>query len=186
MDQKKLLKNIGIGLGAIVFFLVLSYGFVPQVLRGKIVNQSDISGYMGMSHEMSEWNAAHPDDPTYWTDSMFGGMPTTAISTQNGGDYTQSLYNLLLTGKRPATYLFIALLGAFLLMLALGISWPLALGGAVAVAFCSYNFQIIQVGHNTKMQAIAFFPWVLAALVYTYRSTKVKGRWLAKTLLGPI
>ena len=186
MDQKKLLKNIGIGLGAIVFFLVLSYGFVPQVLRGKIVNQSDISGYMGMSHEMSEWNAAHPDDPTYWTDSMFGGMPTTAISTQNGGDYTQGLYDLLLTGKRPATYLFIALLGAFLLMLSLGISWPLALGGAVAVAFCSYNFQIIQVGHNTKMQAIAFFPWVLAALVYTYRSTKVKARWLSKTLLGAV
>ena len=110
MDKKKLLKNIGIALGAVVFFLVLSYGFVPQVLDGKIVNQSDISGYIGMSHEMSEWNAAHPDDPTYWTDSMFGGMPTTAISTQNGGDATQGIYNLLLTGKRPATYLFIALL----------------------------------------------------------------------------
>ena len=186
MAQKKLLKNIGIGLGAIVFFLVLSYGFMPQVLDGKIVNQSDISGFIGMSHEMSEWNAAHPDDPTYWTDSMFGGMPTTAISTQNGGDYTQSIYNLLLTGKRPATYLFITLLGAFLLMLALGISWPLALGGAVAVAFCSYNFQIIQVGHNTKMQAIAFFPWVLAALVYTYRSTKAKSRYLPKVLLGAV
>ena len=186
MDQKKLLKNIGIGIGAIVFFLVLSYGFMPQVLDGKIVNQSDISGFIGMSHEMSEWNAAHPDDPTYWTDSMFGGMPTTAISTQNGGDYTQSIYNLLLTGKRPATYLFITLLGAFLLMLALGISWPLALGGAVAVAFCSYNFQIIQVGHNTKMQAIAFFPWVLAALVYTYRSTKAKSRYLPKVLLGAV
>ena len=184
MDKKKLLKTIGIALGAVVFFLLLSYGFVPQVLQGKIVNQSDISGYMGMSHEMSQWNAAHPDDPTYWTDSMFGGMPTTAISTQNGGDATQGLYDLLLTGKRPATYLFIALLGAFLLMLSLGISWPLALGGAVAVAFCSYNFQIIQVGHNTKMQAIAFFPWVLAALIYTYRSAESKKRWLAKVLLG--
>ena len=186
MDKKKLLKNIGIALGAVVFFLVLSYGFVPQVLDGKIVNQSDISGFVGMSHEMSEWNAAHPDDPTYWTDSMFGGMPTTAISTQNGGDATQGIYNLLLTGKRPATYLFITLLGAFLLMLALGISWPLALGGAVAIAFCSYNFQIIQVGHNTKMQAIAFFPWVLAALVYTYRSIESKSRWLAKVLLGAV
>ena len=153
MDQKKLLKNLGIALGAILFFLVLSYAFVPQVLDGKIVNQSDISGYMGMSHEMSEWNAAHPDDPTYWTDSMFGGMPTTAISTQNGGDATQGIYNLLLTGKRPATYLFIALLGAFLLMLSLGVSWPLAIGGAIAVAFCSYNFQIIQVGHNTTRAA---------------------------------
>jgi len=182
--DKKLLKDIGIALGAVALFLALSYGFVPQVLQGKIVNQSDISGYIGMSREMTEWNAAHPDDPTYWTDSMFGGMPTTAISTQNGGDYTQKLYDLLLTGKRPATYLFIALLGAFLLMLSLGVSWPLALGGAVAVAFCSYNFQIIQVGHNTKMQAIAFFPWVLAALVYTYRSTESKSRALAKMILG--
>ena len=182
--DKKLLKNICIGLGAVVLFLALGYGFVPQVLQGKIVDQSDISGFIGMSHEMAEWNAAHPDDPTYWTDSMFGGMPTTAISTQNGGDATQWIYNLLLTGKRPATYLFIALLGAFLLMLSLGISWPLAIGGAIAVAFCSYNFQIIQVGHNTKMQAIAFFPWVLAALVYTYRSTKAEKRPLARVILG--
>ena len=165
-------KHIGIGLGVIAFFLALSYGFVPQVLDGKIVNQSDISGYVGMSHEMNEWNKAHPDNPTYWTDSMFGGMPTTAISTQNGGDYTQWIYDTLLIGKRPATYLFIALLGAFLLFLALGVSWPIAVGGAIAIAFCSYNFQIIQVGHNTKMQAIAFMPWVLAAVVYTYRTCR--------------
>ncbi len=165
-------KNILIALGVVALFLALSYGFVPQVLDGKIVNQSDISGYVGMSHEMSEWNKAHPDNPTYWTDSMFGGMPTTAISTQNEGDYTEWLYKLLLTGRRPATYLFIALLGAFLLFLALGVNWTVAIGGAIAVAFCSYNFQIIQVGHNTKMQAIAFMPWVLAALVYTYRSCR--------------
>ena len=184
--DKKVLKNIGIAVGAVLFFLVLSYAFMPQVLDGKIVNQSDISGYIGMSQEMSEWNAAHPDDPTYWTNSMFGGMPTTAISTQNGGDATQGIYNLLLAGKRPAPYLFIALLGAFLLMLSLGVSWPLAIGGAVAIAFCSYNFQIIQVGHNTKMQAIAFFPWVLAALVFTYRSIESKSRWLAKVLLGAV
>ena len=184
--DKKLLKNLGIAFGAVLFFLVLSYAFVPQLLQGKIVNQGDISEYTGMSHEMVEWNKAHPDDPTYWTGSMFGGMPTTIISTQNEGDATQHIYNLLLTGRRPATYLFIALLGAFLLMLSLGINWPLAIGGAIAVAFCSYNFQIIQVGHNTKMQAIAFFPWVLAALVYTYRSTESKSRWLAKVLLGSV
>ena len=168
--MKDIWKKVAVAAGIVLLFLALSYGFVPQVLEGKIVNQSDISGYVGMSHEMNEWNAAHPDNPTYWTDSMFGGMPTTAISTQNGGDYTQWMYDVLLSGKRPATYLFIALLGAFLLFLAMGVSVPVAIGGAIAVAFCSYNFQIIQVGHNTKMQAIAFMPWVLAALVFTYKS----------------
>ena len=124
--MKEIWKKIAIGAGVVLVLLGLSYGFVPQVLQGKIVNQSDISGYVGMSHEMNTWNKEHPEDPTYWTDSMFGGMPTTAISTQNGGDYTQVLYDLLFAGKRPATYLFVALLGAFLLMLALGVSWPLA------------------------------------------------------------
>lgn len=191
--DKTILKKIGIALGAVAFFLALSYGFVPKVLQGQIVDQSDISGYIGMSREMTEWNKAHPDDPTYWTDSMFGGMPTTAISTRNTGDLTQGLYDLLLTGKRPATYLFIALLGAFLLMLALGIDWKIAIGGAVAIAFCSYNFQIIQVGHNTKMQAIAFMPWALAAMVFTYRSAlgklssdKDSKGYLPKTVLGAV
>ena len=163
-------KNILICLGIVLGFLVLSYAFVPQLLEGKIVNQSDISGWQGMAHEKVEWDKAHPGEPAAWTGSMFSGMPTTSIQSSTKGDWTQKIYDVLLTGKRPATYLFISLLGAFLLMLAFGVHPLIAAGGAIAVTFCSYNIQIIQVGHNTKMQALAFAPWVLAALVYTYRS----------------
>ena len=190
-------KKILLYAGIVVGLLALSYAYVPQVLSGKIVNQSDISGWQGMSHEMMEWNAAHPDDPTAWTESMFGGMPTATIHASTRGDWTQKIYDFLLTGRRPATYLFISLLGAWLLMLALGIHPLLAVGGAIAVTFCSYNLQIIQVGHNTKMQALAFLPWVLAALIYTYnralagsgnpachseRSRRIS--WLPGTVLG--
>lgn len=178
--KKKILYAVGVLLG----FLVLSYAFVPEVLSGKIVNQSDISGWQGMSHEMMEWNAAHPDDQTAWTESMFGGMPTATIHAPTDGDWTQAIYDFLLTGRRPATYLFISLVGAWLLMLSLGVHPLLAIGGAVAVTFCSYNMQIIQVGHNTKMQAIAFLPWVLAALVYTYKSALNKKKWLPYCCFG--
>ncbi len=179
--KKKILYAIAVLAG----FLVLSYAFVPEVLGGKIVNQSDISHWQGMSHEMMEWNSSHPDDQTAWTESMFGGMPTATIHSSTEGDWTQPLYDLLLTGKRPATYLFISLAGAWLLMLSLGVSPLVAIGGAIAVTFCSYNMQIIQVGHNTKMQAIAFLPWVLAALVFTYRSAAAgRRRWLPLTALG--
>ena len=206
------MKKIGIYAGIVLLFLVLAYGFVPEVLTGKVVNQSDITGYRSMSQEAVAWNNAHPDDQTHWTDSMFGGMPTTSFMPSSDGDWTQSLYNLLLKGKRPANWLFISLLGAFLLMLSLGVDKVLAIGGAVAVTYCSYNFQIIQVGHNTKMQAIAFLPWVLAAVIFTYRSalrpwlcsalrqaqepdkqvaepaetTKGWKSWLPKTLLGAV
>ncbi len=208
--DKALFKKSGMYAGIALLFLVLAYGFVPEVLTGKIVNQSDITGYRSMSQEAVTWNNAHPDDPTYWTDSMFGGMPTTSFAPSSDGDWTQPLYNLLMKGKRPANWLFISLLGAFLLMLSLGVGKILAIGGAVAVTFCSYNFQIIQVGHNTKMQAIAFLPWVLAAVIFTYRSALRHGSpttgslssaaaepvevtsangwksWLPKTLLGAV
>ena len=204
------MKKIGIYVGIVLLFL--AYGFVPEVLTGKIVNQSDITGYRSMSQEAVAWNNTHPDDPTYWTDSMFGGMPTTSFVPSSDGDWTQSLYSLLMKGKRPANWLFISLLGAFLLMLSLGVDKVLAIGGAVAITYCSYNFQIIQVGHNTKMQAIAFLPWALAAVIFTYRSalrpwlgsslrqaqgpndavaepveaTKGWKYWLPKTLLGAV
>jgi hypothetical protein len=138
-------KTIATYAGIILFFVFLAYGFVPQVLTGKIVNQSDISGYVGMAQESNAWNDAHPDDRTEWTNSMFGGMPTTMLNGNTKGDWTQPLYNLLLIGKRPASYLLISLIGAFLLMLAFGIHPLIAAGGAIAITFCSYNMQIIQV-----------------------------------------
>ncbi len=168
--NKTLLKNIGIYAGIILFFAVLAYGFVPQVLDGKIVNQSDISAWKGMANEAISYNKANPDDPTAWTNSMFGGMPTTAFIDDFDGDWTKQIYSLLMSGKRPASYLLVTLVGAFLLMLSLGTSKVVAVAGAIAMAFCSYNMQIIQVGHNTKMQAIAFFPWVLAGVIFTYRA----------------
>ena len=186
--NKTILKNIGIYAGILLLFIVVAYSFTPQVLDGKIVNQSDIASWKGMANEAVTYNAAHPDDPTAWTNSMFGGMPTTATIDDFEGDWTDAIYDFLLTGRRPASYLLITLIGGFLLMLSLGTSKLIAIAGAIAIAFCSYNMQIIQVGHNTKMQAIAYFPWVMAGVIFTYRmalrSFENWKNWLPKTALG--
>ena len=186
--NKTLLKNIGIYAGILLLFIFAAYSFTPQVLDGKIVNQSDIASWKGMANEAVTHNAAHPDDPTAWTNSMFGGMPTTATIDDFKGDWTDSIYDFLLTGRRPASYLLLTLIGGFLLMLSLGTSKLIAVAGAIAIAFCSYNMQIIQVGHNTKMQAIAYFPWVLAGVIFTYRMAlrafENWKQWLPKTILG--
>ncbi len=199
--NRTVLKNIGIYAGILLLFIGLAYGFTPQVLDGKIVNQSDIASWKGMANEAVTHNQAHPEDPTAWTNSMFGGMPTTATIDSFDGDWTDAIYDFLLTGRRPASYLLIALIGGFLLMLSIGTSKLVAIAGAIAIAFCSYNMQIIQVGHNTKMQAIAYFPWVLAGVIFTYRAAmrfldfarndKKEGdiekgwkAWLPQTVLG--
>ncbi len=189
--NKEVLKKIGVYAGIFLLFVVLAYSFTPQVLEGKIVNQSDIASWKGMANEAMTHNEAHPDDPTAWTNSMFGGMPTTATIDSFEGDWTDAIYDFLLTGRRPASYLLIALIGGFLLMLSLGTGKAVAVAGAIAIAFCSYNMQIIQVGHNTKMQAIAYFPWVLAGVIFTYKAALAHLKegstwksWLPKTVLG--
>ena len=175
MNVKEILKKALPYVVIVAGFVVIAYAYAPQVLQGKVVNQSDISSWKGMSHEILEWNEAHPDDPALWTGSMFGGMPATQISVPYKGDATTPLYDLLFWGERPPSYLIISLLGGFLLFLAFGVNPWLSAIGAIAVTFCSYNMQIIQVGHNTKMVAIAFMPWVLAALVYAYRRKALLG-----------
>ena len=189
-DEKQnieiMIKKVGIYISIILLFAAIAYAFVPQVLQGKIVDQSDIAGWKGMAQEALSHNKAHPEDQTAWTSSMFSGMPTTAITDTFEGDWTKTIYTALMSGKRPASYLFITLVGAFLLMLSMGTRKIVAIAGAIAMAFCSYNMQIIQVGHNTKMQAIAFFPWVLAGIIFTYRSALKEGKWLPKTLLGSV
>lgn len=194
--NKELIKETLKYAGIFLLFIVLAYGFTPQVLGGKIVNQSDIASWKGMAQEAISYNHDNPEDPTAWTNSMFGGMPTTTIIDDFDGDWTNAIYDFLLTGKRPASYLLITLIGGFLLMLSLGTSKVVAIAGAIAIAFCSYNMQIIQVGHNTKMQAIAYFPWVLAGVIHTYRMALKplacqEGQkkedwkaWLPQTILG--
>lgn len=162
----------------IAAFVVIAYAYAPQVLEGKIVDQSDISSWEGMANEIVSHNKANPDDPTLWTNSMFGGMPATSISVVYEGDFTKYIYDLLFTGARPASYLLISLIGGYLLMLAFGVNIWLATLGAIAITFCSYNMQIIQVGHNAKMVAIAFMPWVLGAVVYAYRRNAFWGALL--------
>ena len=99
------MKKIGIYAGIVLLFLVLAYGFVPEVLTGKVVNQSDITGYRSMSQEAVAWNKAHPDDPTHWTDSMFGGMPTTSFMPSSDGVAVQSPFEREKAGELAVHFL---------------------------------------------------------------------------------
>lgn len=168
---------------AILAFAVISYLFTPQVFQGKVVNQSDIASWRGMANEIVSWNESHPnEEPALWTNSMFGGMPATTISVIYKGDLTDYVYKTLFVGVRPPSYLLISLVGAFLMFLAFGVNLYISFIGAIAVTFVSYNLQIIEVGHNSKMVAIAFMPWVIAAVRYTFKKTET----LRRSILGAL
>jgi hypothetical protein len=60
----------------------------------------------------------------------------------------------------------------------------LAAAGAIAFAFSSYNFQIIDAGHSNKAMAIAFFPPILAGIILTFRRQYLLGAVLTALFLA--
>ena len=164
---------------AIITFIIIAYLYFLPTLEGKIVHQSDISSWRGAANEIIDYREKNGEEPL-WTNAMFSGMPTTMISTLYSGNYLENIYKQLFIGKAPANFIVIAMVSFYFLLLAFGVNYWLAAIGALAFGFCSYNFQIIQVGHNAKMVAIAFMPAVLASLVYSFR----KNRWLGAVLFG--
>ena len=138
------LKKLYPYIGAFLLFVVIAYVYFPPLFEGKIVHQSDISSWRGAANEAIEFREKTGQEPL-WTNSMFGGMPTTMISTIYKGNYLQQLYNNLFWGPRPASYLILAFVSFYLLMLSLGVRSWVAIAGALAFGFCSYNFQIMQV-----------------------------------------
>ena len=84
------------------------------------------------------------------------------------------------TGRAKRAGVSFSFVSCFSPLLAMGINVRLSIVGALAFGLCAYNFQILQVGHNSKMVAIALMPMVLAGVVYAYR----KKAFLGAVLFG--
>lgn len=159
---------------AIGVFIILGYAYFPQILEGKVINQHDISSWLGSVQEISEFRKTTGQEPL-WTGSMFSGMPTNMISIHYPGNYTEILHHYIYSWGTPAGWSIVSMIGFYLLLLCFKVDKWIALVGAIAFAFCTYNFIIIQVGHVNKMFAISYMPWALASLVFAYRYKAVLG-----------
>lgn len=167
------LKDIYPYLIAIVIFFILGYAFFPQMFEGKVLNQHDTSSWLASAQEIFKFRIATGEEPL-WTGSMFSGMPSNMISIHYPGNYILPLYTAAVFSN-PIGWYILSMIGFYLLLLCFRVNKWIAIVGAIAFAFCSYNFIIIQAGHNNKMAAISYMPWVLASLVYAYRYKALAG-----------
>jgi hypothetical protein len=164
---------------AVFFFVVLAVAyFAPIVFEHQTLAQHDITQFQGGAHETQQWAAEHGHEPL-WTNSMFSGMPTYLISVHFPGDLFLYVQKAVALGL-PAVVsnLFVALLCGYVLLVALGVRPLVAVAGAVALGFSSYNLAILAAGHNTKSWALAYAPLVLGGLLLAFRQNK----WLGAAL----
>ena len=150
-------------------FILISLLFYYPVLSGKVLIQSDIRQYEGMSRQLKEYRAETGKE-TYWIDNAFGGMPTYQLGAEYPADFFNPIYRFFRLLPRPAHILFLYLFGGYLLFLILKIPWHTALFGALAFGFSTYLLIILQVGHNTKALAISFFPFVIGGMILLFRT----------------
>ncbi len=160
-------------LAAILIFIVASLLYFNPVLSGKTIKQSDITQFIGMSKEVSDYRATHNEEP-YWLNNAFSGMPAYQVSAYYPNDFVRYLDKVLRFLPRPADYLFLYFLGFFFLLTALKTDWKLAILGSLSFGFSTYLIIIFGAGHNAKAHAIAYMPFVLAGIIYIFQ----KKYWL--------
>ncbi|MFT6715984.1 MAG: hypothetical protein ACJA0Q_000613 [Saprospiraceae bacterium] len=157
------------------FILVTMFFFSSAFFGGKELSQGDVLAFKGASKELVDYREANHEE-ALWTNSMFGGMPGYQISTTHNTNFIKLLEKpIRWIIPHPYVYLFIAFLCFYALMLIFGVSPLLAAAGALAFGFSSYNIQLYEAGHNTKIAAISYMPMVLGGLVLVFRKKYLLG-----------
>jgi hypothetical protein len=167
-------KKIAPHIGVIFIFIITSLAYFYPVLSGKKLYQNDIVQYKGNARQLIE-NRETTGEEIYWTDSVFGGMPTYQLGVRYKYDFVDQLDRAIRFLPRPADYLFLYFIGFYILMMVLRVDWRLGLLGALAFGFSTYLVIILGVGHNAKAHAIAYFPLVLSGLILVFQRKYVWG-----------
>lgn len=162
------LKQFGTHLLVILGFALVAVLYFSPVLKGQKIYQSDIVQYTGMAKQQIDFRDVY-DAESYWTNSAYGGMPTYQLGAKYPHNYIKKLDLALRFLPRPADYLFLYLLGFYILLLVLKVDYKVAVFGALAFGFSTYLIIILGVGHNSKAHAIAYMPLVLSGIILTYQ-----------------
>lgn len=159
----------------VLAFLALSFLYFAGPIRGGLVlDGADNTGGVGMGQEQKEYQE-QTGEMTRWTNSVFSGMPTYQIAPSYDSTSLlakiQQVYQLGTTGL--LSYIFLYLLGFYVLLRAFNFRPYLAALGSVLWAFSSYFLIIIAAGHIWKVLTLCFIPPTIGGLVLCYR-----GRYL--------
>lgn len=163
----KFLPNLGI----LFIFIIAATMYCAPALEGKIIFAGDNVNGTAASREGAVYHE-ETGDYTWWTGSMFSGMPNYQIG---GGRYLstiilQPFYKFFHWGHRNAIFIVLFyLISFFTLLRSFKINKWISLAGAFAIAFSSYFFIIIAASHHGKCTAITWMTMVLVGFLLIYQ-----------------
>ena len=174
MNYKKILPDVLM----VALFAVISLAyFWNPIMDGLVLTGTDHDAAVGSNVELSEYRKAHNGERTRWTNSLFSGMPTYQMSPSYDSTDTLSTIETVYQLGLPtvAGYVFMMLLGFYILLRAFDFRQWMAALGAILWAFSSYYFIIIAAGHIWKLLTLCFIPPTIAGMVLCYRGKYLWG-----------
>ena len=173
----KSLKKYLPDLVAVVLFAVISFVyFMPADFEGRILYRHDTAAGHGAGIEQEQY-LERTGERTRWTNSAFSGMPTYQLAPSYKStdllSQVMNAYHLWLPDN--VWYVFVYLLGFYILLRAFDFRHELAVLGSVIWAFSSYFFIIIAAGHIWKVMALAYLPPMIAGVVLSFRGKYLWG-----------
>ena len=143
---------------ALVAFVAFAFIYCSPVLDGKLLQAGDTTNYLGASNEIREYSKAEGRQ-VWWTNSMFGGMPSYQISGQTPAnklrvklEHVSHLW--LIDNNEPVGILVAYLIGFFIMLMCFDVDPWMSIAGAIALTLSSYFLLIIPAGHITKANAL--------------------------------
>ena len=163
-------------LAVIIFLIICLFFYSPIVFEGKTIFQNDALQGIAAGTEIADYRAETGEEGL-WINSMFSGMPAYLINTRHYGEWFISGIRDILTLKlpTPVNYTFLGMLSFYFLLLVFKVRPYLAIVGAIAYGFGSFNLISIEAGHNWKVGAMATMPLVLGAVHTTFYRNRYWG-----------
>ena len=171
IESRPLWKKLLPYIVAVAVFIALTLLYCSPILEGKVLYAGDTKNWEGMAQEARVFNQ-NSDEPTYWTGSMFAGMPTYQITSGKTiattiGSPLKHLSTLFFSGT--LAILLGYFIGFFILLKSFKVNVWVSIVGALSVAMSSYFFLIIPAGHLTKAATIGLMAPVIAGFYLIFQ-----------------
>jgi len=176
-------KKIAPYLVALVVFVGFAVLYCSPMLDGKVLQAGDVNNWKGAAQEARTYYE-QTGETTWWTNSMFSGMPTYQITGTLPSAHIRakidSIVHLGYTGDIACVGLIFAYFcGFFLMLICFGVNPWLSIVGGLALGLSSYFMLILPAGHMTKATAIGF----LAPIIGGFYATMRRKYWLGIPLI---
>ncbi len=161
---------------AIGIFLLVSIIFCkPALDSGLSLQQSDITQWQGMSHQLLE-RQKEKGRSALWATNMFAGMPSYQITYPTPWNPLEIIHNIFtLWLPKPISFFFLMCISMYLLLVVLKVRPWVCILGATAFAFSSFTPIATVAGHDTQMLTLAYVPATLAGMVLLFQKNYLWG-----------